>query len=397
VFLALLCFSYYSKAQIVQHQISDDGYVRVPLQFPFPYYGQVFTQSYMFSNGVIGFLNPTQSFCCNGFDITQPNHPFTYAIMPLQTDLINYQGRFLTQGSTQFQRYTWENISEYGIPNNLNTFSVEIRPSGYIGMHYEKVNLSPWRTVTIGMTGGNGEYTQHYYGAGFSTNTAFSHITETTGNPCLINPLFSPSCSGYQEAYLTQQCSISSLFSPQCPNYQQAYIEQQCLLNALYSTSCSGYAEAYALANIVVTVPQIQLSITGSVETPLTADPVVNEVISTPNTTSQTSPTSTVARQNATVAQAVSQSEKKEEKKEDKKETKQEVRQVKKQEPKSEITASAPQIVDIPKMQTPIMLDNSFGKLFANAKPIRENPRLGRMLNDNDRLHREMINEQWRR
>jgi hypothetical protein len=61
------------------------------------------------------------------------------------------------------------------------------------------------------------------------------------------------------------------------------------------------------------------------------------------------------------------------------------------------MTASTPQIVDIPKMQTPIMLDNSFGKLFANAKPIRENPRLGRMLNDNDRLHREMVNEQWRR
>lgn len=243
--LAFLACIGIAQAQIVQHQISDDGYVRVPLQFAFPYYGRVFTESYMFSNGVIGFLNPSNSWCCTGFDLrTNNGTPFSFAIMPLQTDLLNYNGRFLTEGTPQYQRYVWENISEFGFPENLNTFGVEIRPSGYIGMHYEKVNISPSRPVTIGMTGDVGEYTQFYHGAGFS-QTNFNHITESTGNQCLINPLFSPSCSGYQEAYLAQQCAASSLYSPQCPNYAQAYQNQQCSLDPLYSTSCQGYEQAY--------------------------------------------------------------------------------------------------------------------------------------------------------
>ena len=150
---------------VVQHNISDDGYARVPLQFAFPYYGRIFTESYMFSNGVIGFLNPTNTWCCSGFDLrTNNGTPFSFSIMPLQTDLINIQGKFLTEGTPQYQRYKWENISEYGVPSNLNTFGVEIRPSGFIGMHYEQVNLSPSRIVTRGMTGDIGQYEQFYHG-----------------------------------------------------------------------------------------------------------------------------------------------------------------------------------------------------------------------------------------
>ena len=242
----LLC-PIFSQAEIIQHQISDDGYVRVPLQFPFPLYGRVFTESYMFSNGVIGFLNPTNTWCCNGFDLrNSTGSPFDYAIMPLQTDLLNYNGRFLTEGTPQYQRYKWENISEFGAPNNLNTFGVEIRPSGYIGMHYEQVNLNPWRQVTIGVTGNTsqGEFNQLYYGSGFS-QANFSHIIESTGNTCITNPLSSPTCAGYQEAYTAQQCSISPLYSPSCVGYEAAYHDQQCSLNPLYATSCQGYEQAY--------------------------------------------------------------------------------------------------------------------------------------------------------
>jgi hypothetical protein len=236
-----------AQAQVVQHQISDDGYVRVPLQFPFPYYGRVFTESFMFSNGVVGFLNPTNHFCCSGYDITQPNHPFSFAIMPLQTDLLNYNGRFLTEGTAQYQRYKWENISEYGSPQNLNTFGVEIRPSGYISMMYEKVNINPWRPVTIGMTGDSSknEYTLHYHGAGFSSTENVAYITQFTGDLCLVDVLSSPNCPGYAAAYLTQQCSISALYSPSCAGYEQAYTAQQCSINPLYSPSCPGYEIAY--------------------------------------------------------------------------------------------------------------------------------------------------------
>lgn len=246
VLIALWC-NIATAQVVVQHNISDDGYARVPLQFAFPFYGRVFTESYMFSNGVVGFLNPQNNWCCQGFDLrTNNGTPFSFAILPLQTDLINYgQGRFLTEGTPQYQRYAWENISEYGVPQNLNTFGVEIRPDGYIGMHYEKVNISPWRTVTRGITGDVGQYEQFYHGSGYSSNTTVIDSVASTGNLCLSNPLSDPSCAGYQEAYTSQQCAISPLYSPQCVGYEQAYLSQQCSLNALYSPSCQGYEAAY--------------------------------------------------------------------------------------------------------------------------------------------------------
>jgi hypothetical protein len=403
-----------SYTQIIEHRISDDGYARVPLQFGFPYYGRVFTESYMFSNGVVGFLNPTNSWCCTGFDLRNNNGtPFSFAIMPLQTDLINYSGRFLTEGTPQYQRYVWENISEYGVPQNLNTFGVEIRPSGYIGMHYEQVNISPWRPVTIGRTGDVGEFSQYYHGSGFSQGN-FSYITETTGNICVTNPLSSSSCAGYQEAYLAQQCSISQLYSAQCPNYEQAYLAQQCSinelfniscpnyeqayfaeqcrLNPLYDRTCSGYAEAYALANIIA--PSAPVVITS--EPQVVADPVVNQAIAAPSPTSQTSPTSVIARQTASsqaTSQITSQTEKKEEKKEDKKEHP-------KTHPKAPIKAKAPEmgtvVVDRPIPQSPQIVDLLYLQIV--KKPIQDNGKAFYFLTKNSQIkHEEMVDGQYRK
>jgi hypothetical protein len=375
-----------SHTQVIEHQISDDGYARVPLQFGFPYYGRIFTESYMFSNGVVGFLNPTNSWCCTGFDLrTNNGTPFSFAIMPLQTDLINYSGRFLTEGTPQYQRYVWENISEYGVPQNLNTFGVEIRPSGYIGMHYEQVNISPWRPVTIGRTGDVGEFSQYYHGSGFSQGN-FNHIIDSTGDPCLLNPLHNSSCAGYQEAYLAQQCSISSLYSPQCPYYQEAYFNQQCSINALFNRDCDGYAQAYALANIVT--PSAPTTVT--VEQQLVADPVVNEIISTPSPTSQTSPTSVIARQN-TPSQVTSQTEKKEEKKEDKKEHP-------KTHPKAPIKAKAPEavavVVDRPIPQSPQIVDLLYLQIV--KRPIQDNGKAFYFLTKNSQIkHEEMVDGQY--
>ena len=366
-----------SYTQIVQHQISDDGYVRVPLQFAFPYYGRVFTESYMFSNGVVGFLNPTNHFCCSGYDITQPNHPFSFAIMPLQTDLINYgQGRFLTEGTAQYQRYKWENISEYGVPGNLNTFGVEIRPSGYIGVHYEQVNIEPWRTVTMGMTGDSSlnQYTLNYSGAGFRSTENVSYITQFTTDLCIGNPLYDASCHGYAEAYFNQQCSS----------------------NPLYDRRCSGYETAYALANVVstpaaiVSTPVLQISTTGtvSVETPLVSDPVVNEVITRPSNVS------TPVQQNNTqstteTAKAESKAEKKAEAKPVAKSTRAEA--------KNEVTQTAPVMVDVPMQTQPLMIVDM---LFRNMvkKPIQDNNRsYYALIMGSQKTHEEMVDEQYRK
>ena len=430
-----------AQAQVIQHQISDDGYVRVPLQFAFPYHGRVFTESFMFSNGVVGFLNPTNSWCCTGFDLrTSTGSPFDFAIMPLQTDLLNYSGKFLTEGTPQYQRYKWENISEFGAPQNLNTFGVEIRPTGYIGMHYEQVNISPGRPVTIGMTGDTsvGEFTQYYHGPGFSSNEIVSYITQSTGDRCLsdplssiscpgyaqaylaqqctISPLYDSSCSGYQVAYYEQQCSLNSLYDVSCPGYEAAYFNQQCTQNALYDTRCTGYAqayfnqqcsnsalydrrcpgynEAYALANIVsaprtvVSAPVLQVSTTGTVaiETPVVSDPVVNEVITRPvnNTTNATNTQSNTVQSNAPQAEP---------KTEKKSEPKQATRQT--ATAKGEIP---PQTIPQPvhEYKAPIILDLAYQKMV--KKPITDNNKaMYHLLMNSQTKHEEMINEQYRK
>ena len=388
-----------SYTQIIQHRISDDGYARVPLQFAFPYYGRVFTESYMFSNGVVGFLNPTNHFCCSGYDITQPNHPFSFAIMPLQTDLINYgQGRFLTEGTAQYQRYKWENISEYGRPGNLNTFGVEIRPSGYIGVHYEQINIDPWRTVTMGMTGDSSlnQYTLNYSGAGFRSTENVAYITQSTGDVCLVDPLFSPSCAGYAQAFLTQQCGLNALYDPSCPGYTQAYFNQQCSLNPLYDRRCSGFETAYALANVVstptavVSAPVLQVSTTGtvSVTTPVVSDPVVNEVITRPvNATVSVQPTN--SQSTTETAKAEPKQEKKAEAKPVAKPTRAEV--------KNEVTQTAPVMVDVPMQTQPLMIVDM---LFRNMvkKPIQDNNRsFYALIMGSQKTHEEMVDEQYRK
>jgi hypothetical protein len=66
-----------------------------------------------------------------------------------------------------------------------------------------------------------------------------------TADPCVVNPLSSTSCSGYQQAYTDQQCASNPLYSTTCAGYQTAYFNQQCTANQLYNPGCPGYASAY--------------------------------------------------------------------------------------------------------------------------------------------------------
>jgi len=113
---------------------------------------------------------------------------------------------------------------------------------------------------------------------------------------CSINPLYATSCPGYQQAYYTQQCSINPLYNSGCPGYAQAYFDQQCSLDGLYDRSCPNYAEAYAKKKLLdeqnnsstqtvvaqkTSEPSVQVSSKGEVSTEvqLVADPTVNEVL----------------------------------------------------------------------------------------------------------------------
>lgn len=235
-------------------QFGDDTWVNVPLQFPFPFYGKIFTNSFMFSNGVVGFfgvnMQPENSFCCSGVTVNnQLWSGFNYTIMPMQTDLLPVpESKFYIQGDSTYQKYWWENIGEYSNPSNLNTFSVEIRPTGYIGIQYDKINITN-QYVTSAIIGdaSKGEYTVHYSGQGMTLSSVPNTIIyASTSNLCAADPLSDPSCPGYQEAYFNQQCTINPLYNSGCPGYAQAYFNQQCELNGLYSTQCPNYSVEYA-------------------------------------------------------------------------------------------------------------------------------------------------------
>jgi hypothetical protein len=69
---------------------------------------------------------------------------------------------------------------------------------------------------------------------------------------CAANPLYNSACSGYAEALFTQQCTASPLSNPSCPNYASAYLAYRCAANPLYSTTCPGYEQANLNAQCIL-------------------------------------------------------------------------------------------------------------------------------------------------
>jgi len=300
----LCSLSSQAEYDVETHTIVDDGWAQIDLPFNFPFYGELFGTSFMFANGVVGFINPTaiagtgivdDGLCCNAFDFTQSNNNygthgavrFNYLIAPWHTDLIdhpNSQGVFKTQGGCDtvdscYQSYFWENISEYYDATDLNTFSTTIEPLGSIAFNYTQVDIQS-HSVSVFISGdfsNSNEYEQWYYNhpsnGGVYWNSADStpieipeslsicEIAPDASLACLYRPatwagayydqqcgisaLYDSGCDGYAIAYLAQQCAISVLYDSSCTGYASAYYAQQCGISGLYDTGCSNYETAY--------------------------------------------------------------------------------------------------------------------------------------------------------
>lgn len=237
------------------HNLYDDGWVNVPLQFGFPFYGQTFDMSTMYSNGAVQFGRPVaegqwpswnNAFCCQGIRLNA-NTPegYYYSILPLQTDLAGWSGnQHYTLGNGNSMTYGWYGVEQFGYSGNKSSFELKIDKTGAIDMRWSGALVS-YSPVTIGTVGNasQGQFTENYYGQGINLGAA--QLTTGAVDLCVINPLSSPTCSGYAEAYKTQQCAINALYDPSCPGYQQAYFSQQCTANPLYNSGCAGYQEAY--------------------------------------------------------------------------------------------------------------------------------------------------------
>jgi len=309
--VGLLLCSFYSNAQTVtEHDISDDQYALVPLNFAFPFYGKIFTHSVMYDNGIVGFYDPfaaigcdpTNTYCIgttwnpqeaiNSFNSFPNPQIMSYYIAPLWTDLVAIEGsRFVTTGTDDSMKYEWIDIAEfytiYGTNSqkengpNLNTFSLDINKDGTFSSTYDDVNIN-YSNITVGYWG---EISQEvpldqqedvtsifesmvgeYYDGdlqNWAAATQPSFEAQCQADPlydsqcpgyadayftqqCNSNPMYDFQCPGYEDAYFNQQCSASPLYDSQCPGYDEAYFSQQCEMNTLYDPQCPGYEEAYA-------------------------------------------------------------------------------------------------------------------------------------------------------
>ena len=265
---------------MTEYSISDDGNVQVPIPFDFPYGydGRTFTNSWMFSNGVVGFMSPTGSFCCNGIDVANGDWSnytglpyFSFSIAALWTDLINLNvdidgdgikdSGFFTQevdtdndGQVDTLRYLWRNISEFYNRDTANTFGAQIDVNGGIEIHHFDIDVRN-HSVTVGVFGDPRDSSQiRQFKYTYSYNEQFVNDTYTLytfdiTQACQANPLLSPECPGYADAYAEvvyqQNCAANPLYDSGCVGYEAAYYSQQCTLSALYDAGCPGYEQAY--------------------------------------------------------------------------------------------------------------------------------------------------------
>jgi len=252
----------YNNPSAVPYQLWDDGWANVPLPFTFPFFDKTFNNSTMYSNGAVQFGPPVtgfpsnNTFCCSGITIDR-NTPsaYNYSILMMQDDLYGATGNnHYSLGTSNTMTYGWYNVERLGMPQNKTSFELKIDSTGGIDMRWTGALLS-YSSPAIGVIGdaSKGEFAVLQQG-GLTANTfSIPGLTQwTTGqtpdiiiDPCTTNPLYAPSCAGYQAAYTEQQCSINPLYSTTCSGYQAAYTQQQCSINPLYSMTCSGYQQAY--------------------------------------------------------------------------------------------------------------------------------------------------------
>jgi hypothetical protein len=234
--------------------LGDDGRTQIQLPFTFELYGQQFNSVWMMSNGVLSFTGQGGGYCCNGEDISQladnNNTQHNYIIAAAWSDLLtpgNQNAYYLA--TAEDITFGWYGVFEYYDPNNLNSFEIQLYNTGSIDMNYGGMDITG-HTVSSGITGdlSQDEFIDLYYGSGFSLGTPITPDPGGGGggpDPCDLDPLSSPSCPGYQQAFFNQQCTANPLYNASCPGYQQAYHNQQCSLNPLYAMDCPGYQQAY--------------------------------------------------------------------------------------------------------------------------------------------------------
>ena len=161
----------------------------------------------------------------------------------------NYSWDYLNQG---FSRGSLTANVNFAATNGTSLYSKNWT-LGSTGSNFETISgtetftnpgllASAISNFRLSFTGKDDRFWAGYYGPQVR-NPSLS--LNYTFDACSSDPLSSPSCPGYAQAYHDKQCSINPLFASDCPGYTVAYKQQQCSINPLYDISCPGYQQAY--------------------------------------------------------------------------------------------------------------------------------------------------------
>jgi hypothetical protein len=173
-------------------------------------------------------------------------------------------------GDSSKMIFGWYNLREYNRASD-NSFEIILWNNNSFDLRYRELDIIN-HDVLIGEVGANKDnsYTYYYHdecNTG-STNSSSCYNYDWnssdkntnlenggslygsgSGNgPDCSDPLNDTSCSGYADAYQTQQCNIDQLYSESCPYYWDAYDDQQCADDPQYAPFCQGYQQEESVA-----------------------------------------------------------------------------------------------------------------------------------------------------
>jgi len=239
------------------------------LGFTFDFYGEAFTQGRISTNGCLHFK--TTGAFCNDFTPDPLASQYTYTLLPFWTDLIrDNDSSMLAKSFGDKTVFGWYDMREYNRASD-NSFEVILWTNDTFEFRYGALDIIN-HDVLIGEVGsGSKQFYQYYYhdecntGSTNASNCVNTNWNDTSTNNLLesggslfgvgtgngidcSNPLNDSSCSGYADAYQTQQCNITQLYNESCPLYWQAYDDQQCDQDPQYAPFCRGYSQEESVA-----------------------------------------------------------------------------------------------------------------------------------------------------
>jgi hypothetical protein len=240
----------------------DDDTFHVSLGHTFPYYGGIFTDAWMSSNGVIILYDPTTQFgnwntgnsmCCSGYDLTNwepwQGDQFSFMLAPLWTDLrdanLTTTDGYYYKTNEGVSSFLWYDVVEFGT-SNTNTFQANLWPDGSFDFLYDEVDITQHNTF-MGFTGDitKNEINQlGYYQGGVTEFDIDFHSQSVNGGRAWY---------GSDGGYETKLDCSNALNDSGCPGYEEAFFEQECLYDPLYDQQCSGYQGALAAQDLTGT------------------------------------------------------------------------------------------------------------------------------------------------